>query len=312
MKKYLLIHIIFLLTLTASYSQSNVYHPFPDTTSVWSIDDYNIISYVKSHTRYGLKGDTIINGMNYKKIYIISSWDTTMITPYNWYYAAIREESKKIYARIGNIPEQVLYDFNLSVGDTMHYNYSIIMQGPDTFSRVVTAIDSIKLFNNEYRKRFCFANGINCYVPDTVVEGIGSIFWQGLFNPLVNNICTCGDEYTFSCFKEMDTVLYLNNVFCNYCFCGLSVDVDNVEAQKKTQIFPNPFSVETNLSIKENLKNATLIVYNALGQKMKQINNISGETIILHRDNLPSGLYFLSLTQDNKVIITDKFVITDN
>ena len=47
------------------------------------------------------------------------------------------------------------------------------------------------------------------------------------------------------------------------------------------------------------------------GQKIKTINNITGNKIKIDRDNLPSGIYFIRLTQDNKTIITDKLIITD-
>lgn len=77
------------------------------------------------------------------------------------------------------------------------------------------------------------------------------------------------------------------------------------------EIFPNPFSTRTTLQSDNIFKDATLTVYNSFGQQVKQINNISGQTITLHRDNLSSGLYFIRLTQDNKVITTDKLVITD-
>jgi len=53
------------------------------------------------------------------------------------------------------------------------------------------------------------------------------------------------------------------------------------------------------------------MVYNSYGQTVKQIKNISGQTFTLHRDNLQSGLYFLQLTQVNKIIATEKLVITD-
>ena len=76
-------------------------------------------------------------------------------------------------------------------------------------------------------------------------------------------------------------------------------------------VYPNPFSCSTTLLTDNLIKNATLTVYNLQGQAVKEINNISGQTIILFRDNLASGLYFIRLTQDNKVIATDKLVITD-
>ena len=76
-------------------------------------------------------------------------------------------------------------------------------------------------------------------------------------------------------------------------------------------LFPNPFCMHTVLQSEHSLNNATLTVDNCFGQTIKQIKNISGQTITLQRDNLPSGLYFLQLKQDSKVIATNKLVITD-
>lgn len=76
-------------------------------------------------------------------------------------------------------------------------------------------------------------------------------------------------------------------------------------------IYPNPFTTQTTLQTNNLLHNATLTVNNCLGQTVKQIKNISGQTVSLSRDNLPSGLYYLRLTQDNRVITVDKLVITD-
>lgn len=60
-----------------------------------------------------------------------------------------------------------------------------------------------------------------------------------------------------------------------------------------------------------NLKNAALSVYNSFGEQVKIINNISGQTITLQRDDLPVGIYFIRITEDNKVIATEKLLITD-
>jgi len=77
-------------------------------------------------------------------------------------------------------------------------------------------------------------------------------------------------------------------------------------------VYPNPFSTEAILKADNNFKKATLTYYNSLGQLVKQVKNISGETIILQRDDLPGGLYFLQLTQDNHSIKTFKIILTDN
>jgi hypothetical protein len=66
-------------------------------------------------------------------------------------------------------------------------------------------------------------------------------------------------------------------------------------------------TIQTNVD----LKNATLTIYNSIGQKVKQVNNISGQTISLSRDNLPSGLYFIRLTEENKIIAVEQLLIID-
>ena len=76
-------------------------------------------------------------------------------------------------------------------------------------------------------------------------------------------------------------------------------------------VFPNPFSSQTVLHSDNYLNNATLTLVNCFGQTVKQIKNISGQTITLFRDNFPSALYFLRLTEDNKTLAVDKLVITD-
>jgi hypothetical protein len=76
-------------------------------------------------------------------------------------------------------------------------------------------------------------------------------------------------------------------------------------------IFPNPFISSTTIQTTGNLKNATLTIGNLYGQTLKQINNISGQTVSFSRDNLPSGLYFIKLTEENKIISVERLIITD-
>jgi len=83
-----------------------------------------------------------------------------------------------------------------------------------------------------------------------------------------------------------------------------------IPLKNSLQIFPNPFSTLTTLQTDNLLHNATLSVDNCFGQTVKQIKNISGQTVVFSRDNLASGLYFVRLTEENK-IYTGKLVITD-
>jgi hypothetical protein len=76
-------------------------------------------------------------------------------------------------------------------------------------------------------------------------------------------------------------------------------------------IFPNPFISSTTIQTINNLKNATLTICNAYGQIVKQVKNISGQTVSLSRENLPSGLYFIRLTEEDKIMSVEKLIITD-
>src|SRR6185436_10885027 len=93
--------------------------------------------------------------------------------------------------------------------------------------------------------------------------------------------------------------------------CYISTSINEIENNSFITIYPNPFSSEAIVQYGRNLKDAVLTVYNLYGRQVKQINHISGRTIILSRDHLPGGLYFIHLAEDNKTLAANKIVITD-
>lgn len=100
---------------------------------------------------------------------------------------------------------------------------------------------------------------------------------------------------------------YKNNK-TSYCS---PMGIKNIPSLNKIMVYPNPFSSKAILQTDNYLINATLTVDNVFGLTVKQIENISGQTIVLHRDNLPSGLYFVRLAEYNKIIATRKIIITN-
>ncbi len=83
---------------------------------------------------------------------------------------------------------------------------------------------------------------------------------------------------------------------------GTITGIHESNSDNSISIFPNPFSVETKITTKTKFQNATIKVINALGQEMKEITHISGQEIKIRRESLPAGVYFIRLTQDNKMI----------
>ena len=309
MKKSLLV-LFSIFCLVNVKAQTNIYHPFPDSSAFWQYQHVNYLypPYYRDQTRYGLDGDTTIKGNIYHKVY--SLFDSTIATPapnfHNTYYAGIRETAKKVYAIISpDTIEHLLYDFSLAIGDTIHYNcYGI-------FSRVLSSIDSVLLLDGKYRKRYNF-NGVGAGTgQDVIIEGMGSDIGFGLFQPFVQGQCTCADGYEFTCFKQNDTARYVDNPLCNRCFCTFLTTVNEIEKQYISNISPNPFSSQTTLQFDKNISEATLQIYNVVGQQVKQIKNVSGQIITIQRANLPSGLYFVNIMQENKIVSSNKLIITD-
>lgn len=93
----------------------------------------------------------------------------------------------------------------------------------------------------------------------------------------------------------------------------ISANIPTYDAQIGVQLklFPNPFSTQATLLTEGVLTNATLVVENCIGQAVRQINNINGTTITFNREDLPSGIYFIRLTQEEQLIGTEKLIITD-
>jgi hypothetical protein len=91
---------------------------------------------------------------------------------------------------------------------------------------------------------------------------------------------------------------------------GLLTSYATIENKNASQIYPNPFMTYTTFHTDVVLNKATLSVYNSFGKIVRQIKNISGQTIVLNRDNLPSGLYLILVTEDNKVLTSNKLIIT--
>jgi len=80
-------------------------------------------------------------------------------------------------------------------------------------------------------------------------------------------------------------------------------DVANVES---FQVFPNPVSETANVQIRLNESmDATLTVTNLMGQKMINQNlrlNAGDNTFVVEMNDLPAGLYLLSVQSGTDVI----------
>jgi hypothetical protein len=73
--------------------------------------------------------------------------------------------------------------------------------------------------------------------------------------------------------------------------------------------YPNPFAMQATIFSEIELKNAILEIYNLTGQKIMDQKEIVGQQIIVKRNQLMSGIYFYSITQEGKIVTSGKMVV---
>jgi hypothetical protein len=292
-----LIFFLLLLTFSPIKAQQNL-GSFVDESNLWYSYGGSISLPIvqRSHIFNYYQGDTTIGTHTYKKMYE-KRIDSTFYYPgasfqyasnYSpYYYAAFRQEGQKVYSVVNNINNnnEFLYlDFDMQLGDTVHY-YSF-----GTGVKTVTSIDSIP-FGNQYRKRFSTTNG------GTLYEGIGHQF--GLFMTPYSNATESGQ--CLSCFHQYGETqfvyAYTDSAPCYDEFGNLVVaNNDELSIEKfDFSIYPNPTT--STLSISGINSEFSYKISDLQGKLLKQRANEKQIEI----ENLLAGTYVIGISTDNEV-----------
>lgn len=87
--------------------------------------------------------------------------------------------------------------------------------------------------------------------------------------------------------------------------------IPEISTQTFISVFPNPVISTTSIRTTGHLNNASLTIFNTFGQKVNQVDHLSGQSHTVSLDHLPSGLYFIRLSEENNIIAEEKLIITD-
>jgi endoglucanase len=85
-----------------------------------------------------------------------------------------------------------------------------------------------------------------------------------------------------------------------------------ITAESSVQIYPNPLLGNTILKTNVALKNATVLIYNSLGQEVARISEISGKELSKNGLNLAKGIYRITLNEENKVILSQNLIVLED
>ena len=93
--------------------------------------------------------------------------------------------------------------------------------------------------------------------------------------------------------------------------CYYTVGINEIHDEDFTfSVYPNPFNLSTNLIVNSSFERIEISLHNLFGQKLRTYTVHNSEKFEIHRNNLPSGIYLLNISINNKSY-SQKLIITD-
>ena len=285
MSKKLRFTVLF-LTALAGNAFSQAYIPMLNNSS-WNIVSANFGG--SSNLIINPGTDVVIGSYTYKKFFDPTTNSDTYL----------REDvaTKKVYRNIGGV-DRILYDFSLQVSNT------ITLGNGSTYT--VISITNIPV-NGGTRRKFFLDNG---FFSENWIEGVGSSQ-----HPLRPSYEMPSDPYIYLTCSAQNGVNIYNHNLANGQPTATDCTMLNVDElsfkSHDIQYAPNPFTTELYITAPSDFKNATIKVFNAIGQLVRELTNVNGNTVTVRRDNLNSGIYFVQIQESGKIMATNKIILAN-
>lgn len=216
-------------------------------------------------------------------------------------YTYVREDinEKKVY-RYVNGADELIYDFSVEVDDVITFPDN----GWGNNSFTVIEKSTINTLDGE-RIKFILRPLNENYGDEYWIEGVGNIY----FDPLtpINERAT-DPMFTVTCHYNNAVNIYSNTG--TDCPTPPFLETASFTTPVVT-LYPNPFSTQATIATQGYFSNAALEVYNTLGQKVLQLNNLNGNEVQLQKGNLAPGMYYATLTQNGKTLLNEKIIIAE-
>lgn len=246
-------------------------------------------------------GDTNVNGRTYTKCYnnynqLDTSFAIDSIDFWYTYEFAIRDSAKQVfYLPKNDSVERLLFDFSLSIGDTMNH-YKDIYSTTSGIS-VLTSIDSflVRYPISHYRKKYKYSGQLASW-HHGVIEGLDMSFLGYPMNPTRTVSCD------LTCVQIKNEFVYK---ICDTCDCfqildkHRRLDIYEISSINTLKTYPNPF--QNNLLVEFSKGSGDIRIIDITGRTVfyKSYNN--EESININTSKIPSGIYIVSITQNGKI-----------
>jgi hypothetical protein len=342
MKKIICFAIVVLLGFSKLQSQGEYeYVPFPTSNATW----HEAYSYYEGnrYEAYTITGeDTIMNDFTYKKLffYYTAEFDPNSAKC----IGGIREdENKRVYYRgevvhylkpsesamgiyggglFGN--EVLLYDFSLSVGDTLkagNFTAPLTEYYDCGECLVVSSIDTVKV-GNSYRKKFNFKLGFWCKDQTVIssrqdlegsyfgwlewIEGIG----HGLGLIYTSTAIPTGGSSWLNCFEHNSEMLYCSRYPypCN-CFSNIISDGLIDLKEKNIKIYANQGTDKMIYFEFEDLRVDVIEIFNCEGILIEKFTVHNQPKFNFSAEKYPVGVYFYKVVTVDKREFKGKLIV---
>jgi len=175
-----------------------------------------------------------------------------------------------------------------------------------------------------YASGFSTPTPDNCEVyfgtddPDPAIGNFVLIGNMSVINPLSQWLDTVLDiPYTSDSGYVAFKYKTIGSEWMIYSFDSITISanvgIDQLANLNHTAVTvsPNPFNTSATINFDAEVQNGRVEIYNVQGQKVKSLPNINGREFNLDREELPIGVYTFVLMQDDKLLSTKKFVISN-
>jgi hypothetical protein len=250
----------------------------------------------KDTVTYYLNGDTLINSITYKKIYAKGTSEMIWYGPgpnmncppgpFNFpntgYTGCIRSDSLRVYYILsGFTNEDLLYDFDLAVGDTIPFsNWTT-----NYYNETVAFIDS-QYTPYGYLKKFHLSSDTSYFIAEGAFSKNGLYHFVGI---------TLNGTAQLLCYTLNDTAWYPQQG--PNCDAVLLSAPTVMQPEIHLQLVPNPASDFVDVQLTGG--SIELIeVYDALGQKVR--SQVSSR---LSTTELRTGIYTVRITSGENLFV---------
>lgn len=277
MKRLSIYTMLALLIMMGSMTmKAQEYVPIIQHGNEWNTLDVTVGMYNTYYNNVNwFSGDTIIYDVQYAML--LGTTDGN--NPHQ--FALLREANGKVWERLNDQTEILLYDFTANVGDTLRCG---LWATEDIYS----IVDSISLehIGGVDRKKFWFGLEYDFagdpYAAETWIEGIGSnlgLLYSG-------SAGITGAYHGTLCFHQNGELVWQNPDYDN---CNYDAIEENMDS--KMVLYPNPTKGTIKIEA-ENIRN--VVIYNNIGEKIFETET-SGDAFEYDFGDKKASLYIIKV-----------------